>query len=249
MVEGDVLQFTKRVKDLITNVANTSRIKYLDFLNISEQEILASMVKKSNEVNVTFGGGFTGSERKRAVLVPSHIPIDAVDPKIKLLKIDVIDTGELTHSQVLGSLMSLNIDRSIIGDITAHHKGAMFAACGEFYPFLVENFTKVGRHHISLKLIEEEVVRDVQQEEMEVIISSMRLDVIVKALMNVSRNKAEAYLEAGNVRHNHTVEKKVSKTCNIGDVLSIRKYGRFCLTENKKTTKSGKIVLVVSKSV
>ena len=245
----ELKEFTKRAKDILTNVTFTNRMKYLDFLNISEQEVFKAMAKKYDDVDVVFEGGFKAAERRRAIVVPTAIPKEAIDPKITMFKIEVIATGEVTHSQVLGSLMGLNIDRSVIGDITVDDKGAFFAACSEFDDFLKENFTKVGRHDIQLIVQEESVEREVHTENIEIIVSSMRLDVIVKALIQASRGKAEEYLEAGFVRHNHAVEKKVSRVCHVGDVLSIRKAGRFRIIENKKTTKSGKLVLVVSKSV
>ena len=145
--------------------------------------------------------------------------------------------------------MGLNIDRCVIGDIVVDTNGAFFASCSEFDEFLKENFTKVGARDIRLELVEEAIRRDQQFEDVEIIVSSMRLDVVVKALIKASRGKAEECLDAGFVRLNHMVDKKPSRTCQIGDILSIRKHGRFKIIEVKKTTKSGKLVLVVSKSI
>jgi len=251
----ELKEFTKRAKDILANVAFTGRMKYLDFLNVSEQEIMAAMVKKYPEVQVKFAGGFSVAERCRAIIAPTYISEESIDSKVSMFKIEVIGTGEVTHSQVLGSLMGLNIARNVIGDIsvindnTVDANGAFFAACSEFDGFLLGNFTKIGHCDIHLIVWEEPVVREALVENIEVIVSSMRLDVIVKALVNVSRTKAEAYLEAGFVRHNHVVEKKVSRICSVGDILSIRRVGRFKIVDNKKTTKSGKIVLVASKSL
>ena len=245
----DLKEFTKRAKDVLVNVTVTGRMKHLYFLNVNEQEILESMVKKYDAVDVIFDGGFSSPERRRAVVMPTYISPEAVDSRITLFKIDIIGSGEVTHSQVLGSLMSLDIDRDVIGDITVDEQGAYFTACNEFDAFLTENFTKVSRHDIRLIVQEEPVEREVHVEEMDIIVSSMRLDVIVKALIQNSRSKAEEYIDAGFVRHNHMIEKKVTRICHIGDILSISKYGRFKIVENKKTTKSGKHVLVVSKSI
>lgn len=252
----ELKEFTKRAKDVLSAVAFSDRIKYLDFLNTSEQDVLMAMAKKVENVHVLFEGGFIHAERRRAIVAPIYMSAQSVDFKVSLFKIEIIGTGEITHSQVLGSLMALKIDRNVIGDISvidakvnSDDSGAFFTACREFDAFLIENFTKVGRHDIRLMLIEEDVAHEVRIEEIEIIVSSMRLDVIVKTLMKVARSKAEAYLDAGFVRHNHAVEKKVSRTCHVGDILSIRKHGRFKIICNKKTTKSGKIVLVVSKSV
>jgi len=249
MAENTTHAFTKRIKDVINHVAQTGRIKNLEFLNETELDVLEKMVKNDPDVHMIAEGGFTGATRKRAVLAPTYIPDDSLEPLVDLIKIEVIGTGTLTHSQILGSLMALNIDRNIIGDITVTEYGGLFASCEEFQSFLFEHFTKVGRHDVRLSVVHEEIEKDDKVETLNVIVSSMRLDVVVKALIHASRGKAEDYLDAGFVRRNHVVEKKVSRLCHVGDVLSIRKHGRFKLIDDTLTTKSGKIVLVVEVSV
>ena len=249
MVDGHLKEFTKRVKDIIMAVAQANRIKRLDFLNVSEQEVLTAMVAKHDDVSIVFAGGFESAERRRVVVFPSFMSVDVIDTKVSIFRIEVIGTGEITHPQVMGSLMGLAIDRSVIGDITVDKNGAFFASCSEFDTFLKEHFTKVGARDIRLELVEDLIERNQQFEEMEIIVSSMRLDVVVKALIQGSRRIAEEYLDAGFVRLNHAVDKKPSRMCQVGDLLSIRKQGRFKIVENKQTTKGGKFVLVVSKSV
>ena len=249
MVTEDLKAFTRRMKDLLSTVALTDRVKLIDFLNSSEQSTLELMAAKLEDVTVIFEGGFELAQRKRAVIFPAYMAVEAMVPKVSVFKIEVIGTGMLTHSQVLGALMGLNIDRSVIGDIAVDLNGAFFAACSEFDLFLKEHFTKVASHDIRLELVEETMKNNQQFEVVEIIVSSMRLDVVVKALIKASRSEAEKYLAAGFVRLNHMVDKKPSRTCHLGDILSIRKHGRFKIMEVKKTTKRGKLVLVVSKSI
>jgi len=251
MVDGDLFEFTKRAKDIFLIVANSWRVKRIDFLNALEQQTMEAMAKKYDDIGIMFDGGFEDADRKRAIIYPTYMSPEKVDTKVSVFKIEIISETPVavTHSQVLGSLMSLAIDRGIIGDIKIDKDGAYFSSFSEFDAFIIENFSKVGRNDIRLELIEETVESNQQFENLEIIVSSMRLDVIVKALIQCSRNKADEYLNAGFVRLNHAVDKKPAKTCQIGDILSIRKYGRFKIIENKKTTKSGKSVLVVSKSV
>lgn len=249
MVDGNLKEFTKRVKDILSTVVKSQRAKHIDFLNMSEQLALEPMVAKFDAVSVIFDGGFESSERRRAVIFPSFMTGKSIDTKVSIFKIEVIGSKEITHSQVLGTLMGLNIDRSVIGDIIVDDKGAFFASCSEFNQFLKEHFTKVGRHDFQLELVEEKITRNQHFEAVEIIVSSMRLDVVVKSLIHASRRTSEEYLDAGFVRLNHVVDKKPSRTCRTGDIVSIRKHGRFKIAEIKKTTKSGKFVLVVSKSV
>ena len=249
MVAKELLGFTKRVNEIALTVSHARQVKMTDFLNMVEQAALVQVVKKLVDIDVVFAGGFESAERKRAIIFSTFMATEAIDTKVSVFKIEVIGAGEVTHSQVLGSLMGLNIDRSVIGDIVVDSEGAFFASCCEFNGFLKEHFTKVGRHDIRLELVEERIVNDQQFEAIEIIVSSLRLDVVVKALIGASRGKAEEYLDAGFVRLNHAVDKKTSRVCQMGDILSIRKHGRFRLVDIKKMTKSGKFVLNVSKRI
>jgi len=249
MVDGDLVAFTKRAKEIIDMVERGNRARKLDFLNTAEQEAIAGMMPKYEHVNLIFNGGYDDAERRRAALIPVFMDADQIDLPVTVYQIEVISGAEISHSQVLGSLMGLDIDRSIIGDILVDKNGAFVVTCGEFDQFFTEYFTRVGKHEIQLVPVKEPVVSSQKYEDLEIIVSSMRLDVIVKALIQGARRTAEDYLKDGYVRLNHTVDKKVSRECKVGDLLSIRKHGRFKIVENKKKTKGGKIVLVVKKSV
>ena len=50
MVGGDLLEFTKRARETLSTVANTHRVKVIDFLNISEQTALEKMAAKLTDV-------------------------------------------------------------------------------------------------------------------------------------------------------------------------------------------------------
>ena len=249
MIDGDLVTFTRRAKDMVETATRGNRVRLMNFLNASEVEVLTGMIKNTVDVDVVFAGGIDGAERQRAALVPTFIKNPTVNIPISVYKIEAIGGGEISHSQVLGSLMGLDIDRNLIGEIVVDKNGAFFASCGEFDVFLLESFTKVGRHDIRLERVHETISTAGQFENIEIIVSSMRLDVITKALIGGARKSAEEYLNDGYVRLNHVVDKKPSRTCNIGDLLSIRKHGRFKITEVKKKTKGGKFVLVIRKSV
>ena len=249
MVDANLKEFTKRAKDMLSNVEKTCRVKVIDFLNTNEQSALEAMAAKFDDVSVIFGGGFDSAMRCRAVIFPVFMTAESIDLKVSIFKVEVIGAGKITHSQVLGSLMGLAIKRCVIGDIVVDQNDVFFASCSEFDDFLKEHFTEVGVRGVRLELVEEIVTLESQFEDVEIIVSSMRLDVVVKALINASRRKSDEYLDAGFVRLNHVIDKKPSRVCNVGDILSIRKHGRFKISEVKKTTKSGKFVLVVSKSI
>lgn len=243
--------FAGRIEDILNHIQDSNVAKRIDFMSAAEREVLLRMVAKSLEASVVFSGGFEPSERLRATLLPVDMDEEDVDESVIVFKIEIIgdEEGSITHSQVLGSLMSLGIDRNVIGDIAVSEEGTYFAACIEFEDFLKTHLTKIGRYDVHLNKQEEVVKREQKFEEIEIVVSSMRLDTLVKFLIRGSRKKAEEYLEAGFVRVNHIDDKQPSRVCQVGDVLSIRRAGRFEINRIKAKTKSGKTVLVLRKSV
>ena len=158
---------------------------------------------------------------------------------------------DLRHPQVLGTIMSLGIERQIIGDILIlADKRIFLAVCEEMAPFIEQALVKVGRHSISLvKKKINELERIETYERREIIVSSMRLDVIVCALTKESRSFTSESIKQGNIQHNFKVEQNHSKECHIGDMISIKRYGRYKLLEIKSQTKSGRKIVIVGKVV
>lgn len=247
----ELLIFARRIEDILDHVRSSKVAKRIDFLSTAEKEVLLKVLGRALDVSVVFSGGFEPAERVRATIFPVEMSEEEIDESVLVFKIDVIgeEQGSITHSQALGSIMSLNIDRNVIGDVVVGEKGAYFSACVEFEDFLKTHLIKIGRHNVELVKQEGIVKREEKFEDIEIVVSSMRLDTLVKFLIRGSRKKAEEHLEAGFVRVNQIVDKKPSRVCEVGDVLSIRRAGRFKVHQIKKKTKSGKIVLVLRKSV
>ena len=77
----------------------------------------------------------------------------------------------------------------------------------------------------------------------------MRLDVVVASLMKASRSEVFEYMKQGNIQLNFKLEQNHSYQCKIGDVISIKRYGRYKLLAQKSITKSGRIVVIIGKTV
>lgn len=245
-------EFVIRAKDWVNQVVVKEQVKITKFLTPYEQQILRSFVNQNQGIDVLFVGGFPNSERNRGIIFPGYMKAQKAEQKVAGFQIKYNEKlSKLEHQQVLGSLMALKIDRSIIGDIAILETGEIyFAVCEEYSDFLIDNFTMVGRNIITLVAVNlQAIVKCEQYLGLEIMISSMRLDVIVAALMNASRAQAGAYLKQGFVKLNHQVNKNQTQICKIKDVISIKRYGRYEIMEQKKITKKQKIVIVVRKAI
>lgn len=244
--------FIIKVKDWIKQVNFQHKIKLTNFLNPHEQQILKNFLAKEPQIKMQLNGGFGNSERKRAIIFPEYLDGENLNHQIAGYKIVCSDKSKLLeHRQILGTLMSLNINRSIIGDIVFLSDDEIYLAiCEEFSTFITENFTTIGRTPLNLIQTElQEIKKEDLFEEFEIIVSSMRFDVIVASLVNDSRSHIHDMIKQGIVQLNHSIEKNHSKLCQWGDVISIKRHGRYKLITQKKVTKNQKIIMVIGKAV
>lgn len=224
-------------KDKIKNIDPYTPYKTM-FLTKSEQAQLQNRFKDY----VMFDGGYSNPERTRAFI--SQLPSGIVCFKIEYNE----NFLTLTHQNILGSLLSLNVKREVIGDILA--EDSCFFVTEEMTPFIIKEFTKIGNHPITLTIFDGRMLeRKINLEEHVIYIDSLRLDLVVSKLIRKSRNEANLLIDNDMVQVNHMVASKATKTINENDVLSIRKYGRFILLDTSKTSKKNKIVLKYGKFI
>jgi RNA-binding protein YlmH len=244
--------FIIKAKDWLRQAANKHKVKTTGFLNPHEQQILKQLAAGGSGVGIGYEGGFSDAERRRAVLFPDYLDETDLVPEVSGFCISLKGKDSaLEHRQILGSLMGLKIDRSRIGDIVCLPDGSAYVAvCGEFSDFVSEHFTAVGREPIRLAPADlSRIAKETALEERDVIVASLRLDVLVSALTNATRSQVADAIKQGEVQLNHSVVNNHSKVCQVGDLISIKRFGRHRLLAQKKVTKSGKLVMVIGKTV
>ena len=74
----------------------------------------------------------------------------------------------------------------------------------------------------------------------------MRLDCIVADVTNKSRNEAVLYIKSKEVKVNHFIEQKVDTKLVLGDLISVKGFGRFKISSEGTKTKSGRLNLEIS---
>jgi len=206
---------------------------------------------KHTGVGLDFYGGFDGAQRVRAMLYLMESPSSEAF-EITAFAIEYPRKfAQLEHRQILGSLMALQVDRSRIGDILLDDEGyAYFVVMSEMAPYFREHFTKVGSTSISLKLADiSQLQWEEKLEEFQIMVASLRLDVMVAAILNLSRNQSAEYFKLGYVQLNHQLEQNHSRICKVGDLLSIKRYGRCKILEQVRITKNKKLVLLMGKVI
>ncbi|MFC7061284.1 RNA-binding protein [Halobacillus seohaensis] len=242
--------FIDQVLSIQTDVEMRFERKETDFLNPREQYIFSNIMGSQLDLKWEMYGGGDNSERKRAIVAPEYEMIEHQDFSIVLLEASFPEKFmSLEHRDVLGSFMSLGIKREKLGDLIVQDGVIHIVVATEISDYIRMNFTSVRKANVQfeekplsqiLTSNESWLVRDTT-------LSSLRLDVLIKEVYNVSRKKASMFIEAGHVKVNFRSVENPSFQMEAGDLLSVRGKGRSCLKEIHGTTRKDKYRVTVAK--
>ena len=170
-------------------------------------------------------------------------------PNIVLFKIKCPE--KIRHQDVLGSVLSLGIDSSYIGDIVFYQGSFYIYVLNEISTFLKNNWINIAKYKI--KLIEEDlsVLQNYKKEyeELEIQVSSLRVDNVLSSLCNLSRKQISEKIKNKEVFVNEEILTKNVYFLKENDTFSIRKYGKFKYKNIKKETKKQKLIIEVLKYI
>ncbi|PKR78551.1 RNA-binding protein [Halalkalibacillus sediminis] len=221
-----------------------------DFMDPREQHILRSLIGNNDDLNLSFHGGMNGAERQRAYLYPFYEEVTDEDFAITILQ-GTYHTKfvTLTHRDLLGTLMSLGIQRKKLGDILVNDGTFQIITDEDIALFLKMNFTKVKKSSIVLTEVSKDqmITMDDRWVEKEGTVSSARLDVIMKHIYQLSRQDAQQLIAKEAVKVNHRVVSDPTFTIQPSDLISVRKLGRSKMIEILGETKKNKLRIKTAK--
>lgn len=224
----------------INNIINNGRTKpYLSkFLTLQEQ---FDLEKAKNEINIVFSNSYIDEERKRAFVYPKDIDVTP-DFKISYLKIN--SHSKLRHQDILGSILALGLTRDVIGDILVDDQ--IVLCTSEVENYLINNLERIGRETVEVEKLEElNYEGNSNYLEREIIVSSLRLDVVVARATNLSRSKAQTLIQQRFVKINGKIESNFDYICLFDDIISITKFGRVIIKEVLKKTRKDNLLIKI----
>lgn len=213
--------------------------KSTDFLDPRQQFILSAILGESSEIRYEFFGGADDCERKRACIYPDYFELKEEDFQIGLYEIDYPRKFiQLDHRMVLGSIMSLGLKRDKFGDIRKNGDRIQFFMAEEIESYILLELTQIGKAKVSIqKKVADPISSDEQWRESEKTVSSLRLDVILAAAYNISRQKSQTFIQQGHIKVNWEKVEQTSFECMASDVLSVRGMGRCKIIDIQGKTK------------
>lgn len=235
--------FIDQVIEWKSIVTEQYRPKLTDFLDPRQQEICKLIIGNNEDIGIGFHGGSTKAERKRCLLYPPYLEPDKSDYELAYYELDYPKKfARLEHRQILGALMNVGLRREKFGDIVTDGERFQIILAEEVADFVSWNLTSVGKTKVELKNIEayDIILIDNVYEEMQVTVSSLRLDTVLSEIYRLSRAKVKPIIEAGEVKVNWQVIEDGSYLLMEEDVLSMRGKGRSKLLEIEGKTKKDK---------
>ncbi|OPL08011.1 MAG: hypothetical protein AVO33_02750 [delta proteobacterium ML8_F1] len=152
-------------------------------------------------------------------------------------------SGDVSHRDVLGSLMALGVERKKIGDIFVRGDTAYVVVMAPLFPYFKDQLKKVGPspvtvEEVSLTQIEDLGPRYVAEV---AVLKSLRIDLVIARAFKVSRNQGKDFFREGRVKLNHLPVKNHHKMLQPGDLVSLRGYGRVRIDAVLGQTQKGNL--------
>ena len=202
-------------------------------------------MKELEYIDMKFLGGFEESERK---LIGFNSE-DYYDMPYSILKLKCKSKfHNLTHRDFLGAIVSLGIVREKFGDLIVEDNEAYIPVINEVASYIVNNLTSVANTSCEVSIVDNvEEMPKVNFEDVDIISSSLRMDCMVSAITRVSRSNSEKLIKEGRVLLNYSPSLEKSKEISMGDVITIRGYGKFKVFKVLGNSSSGRIKMRIKK--
>ncbi|MEG0249943.1 MAG: YlmH/Sll1252 family protein [Peptostreptococcus sp.] len=233
-----------RIVDICNLVLKNYEYRQTEFLNPFEIKNAVAIVNSQQDLACRVDGGYDGAERSVLSIFPYYQEVEDSDVEISFLQIDGnFKFSSVSHRDYLGSILGLGIKREKIGDILVHEDYCQVIVESEISDYIVYNLDKVANNRVNLKKIDRsDIIRSSQAfDERSLTVSSLRLDNIISAVFKLSRQEATKLIDVGFVSVNYEKINKHSSLVDGESVISVRKKGKFILSEVGDTTRKGKI--------
>ena len=180
---------------------------------------------------------------------------------IKKIKLQ-IPAGKATPAPPVGTVLGpagINLQdfctkyndatRDKMGDLILEGNCAYVPVVIDFVEYIIQNLKKVRNVPISVSL---ELFNRLPQKRFEIlykVVASLRIDGIVSALTNLSREKSKNLIQNSKVKLNGISELDVDTKVCENDIVVISGYGKFKIKESLGSTAKNKIKLVIDKFI
>lgn len=216
----------------LETAARGGRVAHTRFLEPDEAAQLASRLRDAG-VGVTVEGGVTGARRRVLTAYPEHIP-GANTPLAALYVADAPSEGDL-----LAALRAAGVAKDDLGDVLPHQDGLSVVLLPAA-KVVALGLTHVGGRPVTVQETELGRLARGRERRQQVIVPSLRVDVLGAKAFRVSRAYFAKGIAGGRVSLNGQVAGKASSAAT-GDEIYAEGLGRFTVLEVQGETRKGNV--------
>lgn len=216
------------------------KVLYSNSTNFVEIKYLNRVKKELKNVKYNIYEPFSGATK---IILYNKMP------NIKIY--EIISSNDLRHQDILGTLYSLNISDEMFGDVVIWNNRYFIIILSSIDNYIKSNLTSIKNSKVDLIEKDPYYLKDYKQEyeEFNIIVPSIRVDVIVSKIINSSRSNALEKIKNGDIYLNYELLTKPTYMLKENDIFSIRKYGKYKFNGIINETKKGNIIVNISKYV
>ncbi|MFY9483190.1 MAG: YlmH/Sll1252 family protein [Tissierellaceae bacterium] len=228
--DGEKLIKMRRVLDKVEMVLSQHLVETTDFLDPYEVRLAKSILNRFDDLAYIEFGGYDDCERKIIVIYPSYLVIGDLTDYLSCIKVEG-DLSDLSHKDYLGALLGLGITREKVGDILVHNDYGFLIVKDEIGDFVLYNLEKIANKNVTTEGVtfDDIVVPALEYKEIQRSLTSLRVDLVISSVYNISRKESMAIIKRGSVKVNWEPIDKPSREIEVNDIVSVRGYGRFIL--------------------
>lgn len=239
----------RRTEDCAKAAEKYKTAQFTKFISPHECAVFRQFANISPFVSPLLWGGWEQAERCLLGFFPDFA--EPLKEEFPLCALRLEATQEIGHREILGSVLGLGIERTLIGDILPEQNTAVLFCLDSIADFIRLNLTRIGRQKVSVERVDlaEIAIAPKQTKKIGGTVASLRLDSVIGLAIGKSRTKAHDLIAAGLVQRNWMTEENPSCLVAEGDVFSIRGLGRMKLSEVGGVSKKGRIWITMEQYI
>ena len=252
---GEERMLLARVLDRLEQSRSRNIPVNTDFLSPQEQASAQTLLRLAGagETDYAALGGYEGAERKIFLFLPDWMEREDAEGQspLRCLRVKYRPEYDLTHRDLLGSLMGVGVTREKTGDILVGKTASDLIVLESVAEFLLQSWDQAGRAKLTVSAIEpwELEIPEIRCEEVRDTVMSLRLDALCATGFKMARGKASSMIEGGRVQVNWKDCTKSDRLLEEGDTVSARGFGKFEVAAVGGVTKKGRTSLVLKRYV
>ena len=223
-----------KVLDQVFLCENDHQTRFTAFMNrVFAKRFIAHLQTEFRGLKFESDGGIEDTERVKIAIMQDYAQVDKTDYPIDILEIQHNKFKEISHKDILGSVLGLGVDRAKIGDIFIYESRSVVFLDRGISDFVQTNLSYIGRAKITTSLLADNSSVFVPLDNYKVVrtqLDKVGLTEVVAKGFRCSRSESGKLMTGKKVFINWEMCSK-EKTLELDDTVTVRGFGRIVIAD------------------